>query len=357
MLVFRYLAKEVFMTLLALTVILMFIIVSNQLVGYLNRAASGRIPGILVLKLLFLEMPNLMTVLLPLGFYMAVMLAFGRLYSENEMLIFQACGMSTWKLVQYTFVMAMGVSVVVSMMVHFNPQFSSKRSRILQTSGVKAFIQMLAPQHFQELPNQQVLYIDAINRKHTQASGLFLAQRNTDPSKPWKWQIIAANDMEMKKNASHQDEVVMNNGQIYRLSPGSLNAQYGTFQHGVIKVPDPIVENNNDFRVISTQDLWKSRHKNLALNAEFQWRLSLIVMSMVLVFVAVPLSRVNPRSGKFSRILPAMVVFLLYINFLFMWRDKLTDGQWQHFNNMIVVHLAVLALGGLLLWHQKRNLS
>ncbi|NDH08443.1 MAG: LPS export ABC transporter permease LptF, partial [Gammaproteobacteria bacterium] len=52
MLAFRYLAKEVFITLFALTIILMFILVSNQLVGYLNRAASGRIPGILVMQIL-----------------------------------------------------------------------------------------------------------------------------------------------------------------------------------------------------------------------------------------------------------------------------------------------------------------
>jgi lipopolysaccharide export system permease protein len=356
-LVFRYLAKEVFMTLLALTVILMFIIVSNQLVGYLNRAASGRIPGLLVLKLLFLEMPNLLTVLLPLGFYMSVMLAFGRLYSENEMLVLQACGMSTAKLLRYTLIMGLTVSVFVACMIHLNPQFADKRAKILQTSGVKAFIQMLSPQHFQALPNQQVLYIDSINRKHTQATGLFLAQRNTDSSQSWKWQIIAARDMELKKNAALQDEIVMNNGQIYRLSPGALNAQYGTFKHGVIKVPEPVLHVQEDLRTISTQNLWKSRHQSLALNAEFQWRISIIVMSLVLVFVAVPLSRVNPRSGKFSKLLPAILVFLLYINFLFLWRDKLNVGQWQQVNNMLVVHLGVLVLGLFLLWQQKRKLS
>lgn len=356
-LVFRYLAKEVFVTLLALTVILMFIIVSNQLVSYLNRAASGRIPGMLVLKLLLLEMPNLLTVLLPLGFYMALMLAFGRLYSENEMLVLHACGLSTIKLLQYTLVMAMFVVVSVALMVHFNPNFASQRTRILQTSGMKAFIQMLSPQHFQELPNQQVLYIDAINRKHTQASGLFLAQRNSDPSKTWQWQIIAANAMEMKRNAHNKDEVVMTNGQIYRMSPGALSAQYGTFTHGVIKIPEPVLQGKNDFRTMSTMELLAKRKQSMALNAEFQWRLSIIIMALVLVFVAVPLSKVNPRDGKFSKILPAILVFLIYINMLFIWRDKLSEGNWPHFNNMIMVHLTILLFGVWLLWNQKRKLS
>lgn len=357
MLVFRYLAKEVFITLLALTVILMFIIVSNQLVGYLNRAASGRIPGILVLKLLFLEMPNLLTVLLPLGFYMAVMLAFGRLYSENEMLIFQACGMSHFQLLRYTLLMGLGVTLLVAWMVHVTPQFAKKRTRLLQTSGVKAFIQILAPQHFQELPNQQVLYIDSINRKHTQAQGLFLAQRNTDTSKSWKWQIIAANQMEMKKGLHAKDEIVMTNGQIYRMSPGALNAQYGTFQHGILRVPEPVVADNQDYRILSTRELWKSRHQNLGLMAEFQWRLSIIMMTLVLVFIAVPLSRVNPRAGKFSKLLPAILIFLAYVDGLFVWRDKLTNHQWIHFNSMFWVHLIILSLGLLIIWRQKRTLS
>ncbi|MBM5802385.1 MAG: LptF/LptG family permease, partial [Cyanobacteria bacterium K_DeepCast_35m_m2_023] len=106
-LVFRYLAREVFVTLIALTVILMFILVSNQLVGYLNRAASGRIPGMLVLQLMGLEMPNLLSLLLPMGFYMSIMLAFGRLYSENEMLVLHACGLSVRRVLAYTMLMGL----------------------------------------------------------------------------------------------------------------------------------------------------------------------------------------------------------------------------------------------------------
>ena len=55
MIIFRYLAKEVFLTLIALTGILMLIFLSNQFVQYLNRAASGNIPGVIIMKLMMLE--------------------------------------------------------------------------------------------------------------------------------------------------------------------------------------------------------------------------------------------------------------------------------------------------------------
>ena len=60
-LIFRYLSKEVFVTLVSLTAILLLIFMSNQLVIYLNRAASGQIPGMLVMKLMMLELPNLLS--------------------------------------------------------------------------------------------------------------------------------------------------------------------------------------------------------------------------------------------------------------------------------------------------------
>jgi lipopolysaccharide export system permease protein len=358
-LAFRYLAKEVFMTLFALTVVLMFILVSNQLVGYLNRAASGRIPGILVMQILCLEMPNLLTLLLPLGFYVSVMLAYGRLYSENEMLVFQACGFSTARILSYTLVMATIVSMIVAAMVYINPSIAGERAKLLQTSGMKAFIQMLAPQRFQVLPKQQVLYIDKINRAHTKAEGLFLAQRNANPgpNQPWQWQVVAAHDLVFAKKGGPQDQIQMHNGRVYRMTPGSLQAQYGTFEQAYVTVPKPELQTQNDLRTLPFVNLWQEHKTNPAMDAELQWRLSIILMSLVLGVVAVPMSRVSPRSGRYAKILPAIFVFLIYTNILFVWREKLAWGAWSTHANMLYVHLGVLLFGLILIYWQKRRLS
>ena len=58
MIIFRYLAKEVFLTLIALTGILMLIFLSNQFVQYLNRAAAGSICGMIIIRLMLLDMRN-----------------------------------------------------------------------------------------------------------------------------------------------------------------------------------------------------------------------------------------------------------------------------------------------------------
>ena len=86
----RYLLKEVLASLLAVTIVLLLIFLSNQLVRYLSYAASGKIAAHLVVQLMGFEIPYLLALLLPLGLYLGIILAFGRLYADSEMAVLNA---------------------------------------------------------------------------------------------------------------------------------------------------------------------------------------------------------------------------------------------------------------------------
>lgn len=356
MLVFRYLAKEVFITFIALTAILMFIISTNQLALYMNRAASGSVPGLLVFKLMCLELPNLMMVLFPFGFFLSVILAFGRIYSENEMVVLHSGGLSTRRLFVYTLLMSSVVGGLVTSLVAINPGIAAERARLLQNSGMKAFIQLISPQKFQALSNNQILFVEEMNRKHTKAQGLFMAKRNLDSTANWQWQVVIAKELHLESMKSSADHLVMNSGGIYNLSPGKSKAQIGSFESATVKIPETIFNTSNDLRSIPLKTLWQEKNISTQLNAEFQWRLSLICMVFVLTFVAVPLSPVNPRSGRFAKILPAIIIFLIYIAALFHWREQVADGR-AVLGNMLTVHGIIIFMASILFWRQKRVLA
>jgi lipopolysaccharide export system permease protein len=50
--------------------------------------------------------------------------------------------------------------------------------------------------------------------------------------------------------------------------------------------------------------------------AQLQWRISLILMVPIVTLIAFPLSKVNPRQGRFARLFPAIVLFMVYISLL-----------------------------------------
>jgi lipopolysaccharide export system permease protein len=94
----RYILREVTLTWLAVTGVLLVILVSNQLARVLERAAESRFPREIVLTLIgFTSLQNL-TVLIPVGLLLAIVLAFGRLYHESEMAAVHACGVGVVRL-------------------------------------------------------------------------------------------------------------------------------------------------------------------------------------------------------------------------------------------------------------------
>lgn len=357
MLIFRYLSKEVCVTLVALTAILMLIFMSNQVVIYMNRAASGNIPGMLIMKLMLLELPNLLSLLLPLGFYVALLLAYGRLYAESEMTVLQACGYGPGKLLQHSLIMALVVAVVTSGMMLASPWIAYQRAKVLQTTGIQTLIQTLLPGRFRSLPGSgnQVFYVEYIRPDHLQAKNIFFA-RTTEQSGMPQWDVIWAEQALLNTDPqTHEDHVILINGKKYQGQPGSSAYQVARFESYKHRLPHPDQSVKNDLRTEKFRALWPMNNPDLKKAAELQWRLSVPLMVFVLTLVAVPLSRVNPRSGKYAKLLPAILLYIFYANFMFIARDWIISGKIPWWIGMGWLHLMVAMIGVTLMFLNARR--
>jgi lipopolysaccharide export system permease protein len=78
--------------------------------------------------------------------------------------------------------------------------------------------------------------------------------------------------------------------------------------------------------------------------AEIQWRFSLILMIPILVLLAIPLGRVEPREGRFARIAPGIVLCFLYLVLLSGARSAVESGQLAVIPGLFLVHLGFLLL-------------
>jgi len=59
--------------------------------------------------------------------------------------------------------------------------------------------------------------------------------------------------------------------------------------------------------------------------AEIHWRLAAPISIPLICLLAVPLSRTQPRKGKFSRLLPSVLIYLIYV-LLMMYSRKMIDN-------------------------------
>ncbi|MBA2653021.1 MAG: LPS export ABC transporter permease LptF [Tatlockia sp.] len=362
MLIFRYLAKEVFFTLVALTIILMLIFLSNQFVGYLNRAAGGQFSSMIIMKLMMFEIPNLLVLLLPLGFYVALLIAYGRLYAESEMTVLHACGYSPSQLLKSSLVMATIVFIVVSIiMIWLSPIINTERTQLLKTSasGVKNLIQLIQPGRFQaDGRGGKIFYVESMNRDHSRAKNVFLAHLNINKSQP-SWDIVWAEKAFTESDPKTSEEyLIMQKGQVYQGFPGFANYQVAEFDQYNLRIPhQKIAAVHNDLRTATLASLLPFNNPDKAKAAELQWRLSVPIMVFVLTLVAVPLSRVNPRLGKYAKLLPAIVIYIIYANFIFVSRDWMISGKIPWWIGVWWLHLTIALLGGLLIWRNRVKLS
>ena len=115
MIILRYLSRELLQSTFAVTLVLMIVIMSGRFVKYLADAAAGKFdPGVL-LSIMFYKVPSFVELILPLGFMVAILMAYGRLYAEQEMTILFSTGFSQNKILAYTFVPAVFIAIAVGL--------------------------------------------------------------------------------------------------------------------------------------------------------------------------------------------------------------------------------------------------
>ncbi len=337
----------------------MLIFLSNQLIQYLNRAASGSIPGVIIMKLMMLELPTLLCLLIPLGFYIAMLLAYGRLYAESEMTVLRACGYGPNKLLKHSLIMATVVGFIVAIvMIWGSPLIYIERAKLLRSTGIQTLVQTIMPGRFHAInEGKEVFYVQSMSRDHTKAEQVFLAKRTTVDDKT-RWDVLWADQAFAETDPkTGEDYIILQNGKEYQGVPGHADYQIAEFGEYKARLPHPVVKISEDFRTISTANLFPFNNTDRAKAAELQWRFSVPIMVFALTLIAVPLSRINPRSGKFAKLLPAIIIYIVYANLLFIARDAMVSGKMPQWLGLWWVHLCIIAFGLWLIWRNQAKLA
>ena len=97
--------------------------------------------------------------------------------------------------------------------------------------------------------------------------------------------------------------------------------------------------------------------------AAFHWRMSVPFLVLVVSLLAVPLSKTNPRQGRFAKMFPAILAYVIYVVLLKAARGALEEGKMPIELGLWPVHCLFLLIGlGALSWpilkqrsSQKRN--
>ena len=133
----RYVLREVVQTWLAVTGVLVAILVSNQLSRVLGQAADNQYGRHVVFDLIALGAIMNLSVIVPVGLLLAVVLTLGRMYHDSEMAALQACGFSPARLLVPLFGFAAVIAVGLGWLVFVQVPQADSEAQLLRQSAIK----------------------------------------------------------------------------------------------------------------------------------------------------------------------------------------------------------------------------
>ncbi|HEY9147702.1 MAG TPA: LPS export ABC transporter permease LptF [Gammaproteobacteria bacterium] len=350
MIIRRYLLREVTLNLLGVILLLSVMVLSTTLIRLLDDIIEGSYPADILLALFAIKGIGNLVFIMPLGFFLAVMLTFGRLYRDSEMVVLGACGVRPAQLLGMIGALGMVVALLVSLLsLGFAPWMERYSKTLVSEASVRTDIEGVIPGQFNQAGDGgPVIYAESFDDESRRLHGVF-AQISEDGR---NYQLTAEQAYEHFDSAGERYLVLLR-GYRYEGEAGSREYRIIRFrEHGLrIKEREPVASSPPRDGYPTADLLASSDPRDMA---ELQWRLAMPIGTLLLGLLAVPLSKTTPRRGRFAGLAVGFMIYLIYNNLLLTAKSSLAKGEVPALVGMWWVQLLLLGLVWLLYWRGNR---
>lgn len=274
---------------------------------------------------------------------------------ESEMVVLYACGVSERQILVQTMGAGLLMTVVVgAVSLWVAPWGMAQAQAIIKQQAQGTEFEMLVPGRFLTLRNgQRVTYTQSLSNDKRTLHNVFMAE----PGKNKKPLILlsAESGEQHVDPKTHSRFLVLHNGTRIEGDPGTLDYRVTTFKDYGLRLTGA---KNADYKLYddaaSSAQLMAS--DSLSDRAMLQWRISLALLVPVVTLLAVRMSRVNPRQGRFFHLLPSMLIYIAYLGALIAARKAVGDGRIPLWLGLWWVHVLFLIITlGLIAWPNWRR--
>lgn len=335
------------LTWLAVTGVLLILLLTNQLAKVLQRAAENQFPKSVVLELIWLGALQNLTVIMPIGLLLGIVLAYGRLYHDSEMAAALACGVGRSTLYVPVTTLTLAITAMLAWLtLSVSPGAWAQTLSLRKTAVQAGQFAPIAPGRFRTFGGSDaVVYAEGVEKDGT-LTNVFV-QRTRDGTV----------EVALAQRARHfvgpdglTHTITLYDGERFEGIPGSGKFRTMRFSENTIPVEVPKVSDEiTSLEAVPTSELLASDDREK--RAELHWRIATPIMCIVLAILAVPLSRLRPREGRYARFLHTVLIYFVYTTILSAGKVWIARGKtpewlglwWVHF---VVIGLALLVIYG-----------
>lgn len=354
----RYMTRQVASTTALVLGFLVVMMLGGRLIRYFGIAAEGRLDISLLFTIIGYNLPYFLELILPLAFFIALMLVFGRLYVDQEMAVINASGVSRGRLARLMTPLILALFVgEAALSIVGKPWGVRSSEAVWQQQALTSAFDLIRPNEFISSGNYH-LYVGSLSDDKKKLQDVILIQSEPTPKgntgksadmnntidqetadqmgiSDMPKDIINRDAKDISKDtitlAKRAEQVNTGNsgvtqldlfqGRRYEVGAGSLKYNQVAFDRYRITLTESsqevITEDNIETQPIGP--LWQAATgdaqagTNNALRAaqgELGYRLALPWLMIIAPMLAVPLAQVRPRQGRWLRLFPSILLFV-----------------------------------------------
>jgi len=319
----RYIFREIAQSWLAVTAVLLAILLTNQFARVLGEVAKDKLPKDAIFQIIGLTALQYLTILVPIGLFLAVMLALGRLYRDSEMPAMMACRVGPLDVYRPLSWLLVPLSLAVGWLaMEVVPTALTEIERIGVEARRQADLASIEPGRFTTNNREgAVVYAEKVLAEGT-VENVFLQRATEDGIEV----VVAERGQQVASDDPDTRYFVLHDGRRYEGIPGTSRFRVMEFaEHGIPYRLPSAEEPELEPRAMRTAALLQSASAEAM--AELHWRIGIPLATFVLAVLAVPLSRSQPRQGRYGRLAIGLLVFIIYFNLMSAGKAWLEQGS------------------------------
>lgn len=391
----RYITTQVASTTALVLGFLVVMLLGGRLIRYFGMAAEGGLGVNVLFSLIGYNLPYFLELILPLSFFIALMLVFGRLYSDHEMAVINSSGISRGRLAR------MLAPLVIVLMVFegwtaliAKPWGMERATNIWTEQSMTQVFDLIRPKEFISSGDYH-LYVGEVGARRESLQDVIVIQMSTkksgvdtqaqasqtpvhneiqgedtaaleqipDEYKSQKDSLIFAKSATQVATTDGSIQLDLHQGRRYEVDPTSQKYSQIGFERYRITLAGKSAPDAQAMRIegLSTKALMAvisgqaQRENTNEVYAELGYRLSLPWLILLAVMLAAPLSYVRPRQGRWLKLIPAIFIYVASVLAVISLKDSIAKGKLSAM--MYPVAILAVALFALYLNYHDRLMN
>ncbi len=350
----RYLIKEILQAFIATLLVLLLIIVGNTIARLLGDVSEGQLPADALGVMVFIGSIKGAIQLAPIALLIGMMLAFGRLYRDNEISSMHASGIGPGQFFKAIFLLLTPLTLLLAFLVFYAvPQLETSRQEITaeikqrpEASGIPVGEFM----HAQSGGRKFTIFVEALDEKNVVMENFFLNVEDETDNRA----MLASKAVLFIDQKSGDRVLQITDGSRFDQNKTDKTFTIFKFSEHGIRVPPLSTSVNQRLGAKPTLSLLQSDDPKDS--AELHWRFGVILSAPIMALLAFPLSYTTPRQGRFGKLAVGILLYALYANLLITGKSMLEDEKIPAIVGLWWVHIPFLLLSLWMVWRRYGGL-